>query len=46
MVANQMKQMLIQRCGEFNILLDDVSVVGMNFGDKFKASVEAKQMAE
>ena len=41
-----MKSLLITRCKEFNILLDDVSVVGMNFGDKFKQSVEAKQMAE
>ena len=45
-VAQHMKHLLTQRCKEFNILLDDVSVVGMNFGEKFRASVEAKQMAE
>jgi len=27
-------------------MLDDVSIVGMTFGDKFKKAVEEKQMAE
>mmetsp|Transcript_16474 Transcript_16474/g.46460 ORF Transcript_16474/g.46460 Transcript_16474/m.46460 type:complete len:295 (-) Transcript_16474:52-936(-) len=46
LVSMQIKSRLIDRAREFHMILDDVSIVDLTFGDKFKAAVEAKQVAQ
>lgn len=36
----------MQRLREFNIILDDVSIVDLVFGTKFRQAIEEKQIAE
>lgn len=37
---------LMSRLRDFNIVLDDVSIVDLKFGPEFTAAVERKQMAQ
>lgn len=45
-VSHRIKQSLIERANEFNILIDDVSVTHLTFGSEYTAAVEAKQVAQ
>lgn len=40
------KQQLIERAQDFNIILDDVSITDLSFGKDYTAAVEAKQVAQ
>jgi len=45
-VSSRIKADLLQRAGEFNILLVDVSITHLTFGKEFTQAVEAKQIAQ
>jgi len=45
-VSSKIRQDLLQRAGEFNILLEDVSITHLTFGKEFTQAVEAKQIAQ
>jgi len=46
MVSKQIRDMLVKRSGDFNILLDDVSITHLAFSKEYTAAVEAKQVAQ
>jgi prohibitin 2 len=46
MVSKQIREMLVKRAGDFNILLDDVSITHLAFSKEYTAAVEAKQVAQ
>merc|ERR1711879_617532 len=45
-VSSMIRQRLIQRAGEFNILLDDVAITHLNFSSEYEKAVESKQVAQ
>jgi len=45
-VSAQIRQMLTERAKEFNILLEDVSLTHVTFGQEFTQAIEAKQVAQ
>jgi prohibitin 2 len=45
-VSRLIRQRLVERASQFNILLDDVSITALKFGDEFAHAVEAKQIAQ
>jgi len=45
-VSRQIKDSLKQRCSKFNILLDDVALTHLQYGDEFAKAIEDKQVAE
>jgi len=45
-VSYKIKARLSERLREFNIILDDVSIVDLVFGAKFKNAIDEKQIAE
>merc|ERR1712151_1425410 len=40
------RQRLVQRAGDFNILLDDVAITHLNFSPEYEKAVESKQVAQ
>ena len=42
-VSNLIKIKLVDRANDFHIILDDVSITHLNFGQEYTAAVEAKQ---
>jgi prohibitin 2 len=46
LVSKQIREMLIKRSGDFQILLDDVSITHLAFSKEYTAAVEAKQVAQ
>lgn len=46
LVSKQVRDMLVKRSGEFNILLEDVSITHLAFSKEYTAAVEAKQVAQ
>uniref|UniRef100_A0A7S4L9E4 Prohibitin n=1 Tax=Paramoeba aestuarina TaxID=180227 RepID=A0A7S4L9E4_9EUKA len=46
MVSLQIKEKLTDRAMDFFIILDDVSIVDLTFGDEYRAAVESKQVAQ
>jgi len=46
LVSKQIREMLVKRSGDFNILLDDVSITHLAFSKEYTAAVEAKQVAQ
>lgn len=44
-VSREVGKLLIERAARFNIVVDDVSITALTFGDKFNAAIEAKQIA-
>ena len=46
MVSLQIKEKLTDRAMDFYIILDDVSIVDLTFGDEYRAAVESKQVAQ
>jgi len=45
-VSSKIREDLLQRAGEFNIRLEDVSITHLTFGKEFTQAVEAKQIAQ
>ena len=45
-VSRLIRQRLVERAGQFHIILDDVAIVHVKFGSEFTAAVEAKQIAQ
>lgn len=45
-VSKTIRNELIQRAREFNILLDDVSITHLNFSPEYEKAVELKQVAQ
>ena len=45
-VSRSIRDMLMQRATEFNLILDDVSITHLSFGKECTAAVEAKQVAQ
>ncbi|MFQ5510010.1 MAG: prohibitin family protein, partial [Leptospirillia bacterium] len=45
-VRNDIKEMLRDRLAQFNIILDEFSIVAFEFSPEFNAAIEAKQTAE
>mmetsp|Transcript_28945 Transcript_28945/g.59319 ORF Transcript_28945/g.59319 Transcript_28945/m.59319 type:complete len:281 (-) Transcript_28945:319-1161(-) len=45
-ISAQLKNEINRRAGEFNILLDDVSITHLVYGKEFTSAVEAKQVAQ
>lgn len=46
LVSAQIRSELVKRAGDFNILLEDVSLTHLAFGKEFTSAVEAKQVAQ
>lgn len=42
-VSSLVREQLIKRASQFNIILDDVSITHVNFSPEFTNAVEAKQ---
>merc|ERR1719353_407756 len=45
-VSRKIREMLVQRATEFNLILDDVSITHLSFGKEYTAAVEARQVAQ
>lgn len=45
-VSRKIRELLMQRATEFNLILDDVSITHLSFGKEYTAAVEAKQVAQ
>lgn len=45
-VSLLVRERLTERAAQFHILLEDVSIVGLNFGAEYSAAIEAKQVAQ
>jgi len=45
-VSSMIRQRLVKRASDFNILLDDVSITHLNFGKEYSAAIESKQVAQ
>lgn len=45
-VSREIREVMESRCSKFNVLLDDVSIIHLNFSKDFAAAIEAKQVAE
>jgi len=46
LVSRMIRQRLIQRAGDFGILLDDVAITHLNFSPEYEKAVESKQVAQ
>merc|ERR1712232_1054861 len=46
LVSRMIRQRLIQRAGDFGILLDDVAITHLNFSPEYEKAVEQKQVAQ
>jgi len=45
-VSRKIREQLLMRATEFNLILDDVSITHLSFGKEYTAAVEAKQVAQ
>jgi len=45
-VSRKIRDLLVRRATEFNLVLDDVSITHLSFGKEYTAAVEAKQVAQ
>lgn len=46
LVSRMIRQRLVQRATDFNILLDDVAITHLNFSPEYEKAVESKQVAQ
>jgi len=46
LVSRMIRQRLVERAGDFNILLDDVAITHINFSPEYEKAVESKQVAQ
>lgn len=45
-ISGMIKQNLMERLSDFHIILDDVSIVDLVFGQEFTKAIEDKQIAQ
>eukprot|EP00420_Gonyaulax_spinifera_P029759 CAMPEP_0197882468 /NCGR_PEP_ID=MMETSP1439-20131203/9605_1 /TAXON_ID=66791 /ORGANISM="Gonyaulax spinifera, Strain CCMP409" /LENGTH=307 /DNA_ID=CAMNT_0043502127 /DNA_START=68 /DNA_END=987 /DNA_ORIENTATION=- len=45
-VSREIREAIVQRAGQFGILMDDVSIVHLTYGKEFAHAIEEKQVAE
>jgi prohibitin 2 len=45
-VSQRIKETLIERAKQFNLVIDDVSLTELTFGTEYTAAIEAKQVAQ
>ncbi|OMJ88616.1 hypothetical protein SteCoe_9396 [Stentor coeruleus] len=45
-ISRTIRQNLISRANDFNIVVDDVSITNLNFSNEFNAAIESKQIAQ
>jgi len=45
-VSKEIREAIVERAKKFNILLEDVSIVHLNYGKEFAKAIEEKQVAE
>jgi prohibitin 1 len=45
-VSNEIREAIIKRASQFNILIDDVSITHLTYGKEFSRAIEDKQVAE
>merc|ERR1712151_738581 len=46
LMGRLIRQRLVQRANDFNILLDDVAITHLNFSPEYEKAVESKQVAQ
>merc|ERR1712127_572168 len=46
LVSRMIRQRLVQRAADFNILLDDVALTHLNFSTEYEKAVESKQVSQ
>lgn len=46
LVSRMIRQRLVQRAGDFGILLDDVAITHLSFSPEYEKAVESKQVAQ
>merc|ERR1712190_171412 len=46
LVSRMIRQRLVQRAADFNILLDDVAITHLSFSPEYEKAVESKQVAQ
>merc|ERR1712232_1027236 len=46
LVSRMIRQRLVERAKDFNILLDDVAITHLNFSPEYEKAVESKQVAQ
>merc|ERR1711972_1244284 len=46
LVSRMIRERLVERAKDFNILLDDVAITHLNFSPEYEKAVEAKQVAQ
>jgi len=46
LVSRMIRQRLVQRAADFNILLDDVAITHLNFSPEYEKAVESKQVSQ
>merc|ERR1712176_1460412 len=46
LVSRMIRQRLVQRAADFNILLDDVAITHLNFSPEYEKAVELKQVSQ
>merc|ERR1712032_1794948 len=45
-VSREIREAIVQRAGQFSILMDDVSITHLTYGKEFSRAIEEKQVAE
>merc|ERR1719205_444796 len=45
-VSKEIRESIVQRAAQFNILMDDVSITHLTYGKEFAKAIEEKQVAE
>lgn len=45
-VSKEVREAIVQRAKQFHILLEDVSIIHLNYGKEFAKAIEEKQVAE
>lgn len=45
-ISREIRSLMNERSGKFNIILDDVSITHLSFGKEFTRAIEAKQVAQ
>mmetsp|Transcript_17719 Transcript_17719/g.43379 ORF Transcript_17719/g.43379 Transcript_17719/m.43379 type:complete len:291 (+) Transcript_17719:125-997(+) len=46
MVSKEVKDQLVQRAADFNIILEDIAITHLTFGKEFASAIEKKQVAQ
>merc|ERR1711972_1169583 len=46
LVSRMIRERLVERAKDFNLLLDDVSITHLNFSPEYERAVESKQVAQ